>query len=81
MASCTIGKPSSRYSASLRRNTMRFIDCLYFCSSSISENRENKVICACTGVDRPAVWFSATVRLSATRRSMNFSARGSVVIE
>ena len=30
---------------------------------------------------QPGVWFSATLRLSATKRSMNFNARGSTASE
>ena len=47
--------------------------------SSISSYNENSVIMTCCGSDRPAVWFSATSRLSATIRSMNLSLRGSSV--
>ena len=39
--------------------------------SSSSVNSENNVICTCCGRERPAVWLSATSRLSATIRSMN----------
>ena len=37
---------------------------------------ENSDIMTCCGSDRPAVWFSATSRLSATMRSMKASLRG-----
>jgi hypothetical protein len=43
---------------------------------SSSANSENSAIWTCCGVDRPAVWLSATWRLSATMRSMNFSFSG-----
>ena len=46
---------------------------------SHSSTSENSVIIACCGVDRPAVWFSATSRLSATSRSMKRSVAGSGV--
>ena len=50
---------------------MARVRALYDWSVSSSAKTANSVICTCCGSDRPAVWFSATWRLSATMRSMN----------
>ncbi len=53
---------------------------LYDSSSSSSAKVANKVICTCWGSESPAVWLSATCRLSATIRSMKGMSRVSVEI-